>query len=38
MKFEFKPQRQNIPDSELIEDVQRCAKKINRNTIISGHL
>jgi hypothetical protein len=33
MKFEFKPRRQNVPDSELIEDVQRCARKLQRNPI-----
>ena len=33
MKFEFKALRRNVPDSELIEDVQRCAKKIKRDTI-----
>jgi hypothetical protein len=33
MKFEFNPQRRNVPDSELIEDVQRCARRLQRNTI-----
>ena len=33
MKFEFKPHRRNVPDAELIEDVQRCARKFQRNTI-----
>src|SRR5438105_3819623 len=33
MKFEFKPHRQNVPDCELIDDVQRCARKLERNTI-----
>ena len=33
MKLEFKAQRRNVPDSELIEDVQHCARRLQRNTI-----
>ena len=33
MKYDLSLQRRNVPDSELIADVQRCAKKIGKGTI-----
>ena len=34
-KYELKLKRMNIPDEELLEDIKRVAKKINRNTVSS---
>jgi len=33
MRFSLKLQRRDVPDAELIADVQRCAKTIGRDTI-----
>ena len=33
MKFALNLQRRDVPDPELIADVQRCARKIGRHTI-----